>query len=83
VAIVVLAASAALVLAVRTIPRLRPPSRLGDVLCGLAGAGLGLGALMPQHGVDVAEWIVAPVVIAALLPVHVRLLFAGEGFLRV
>lgn len=82
-AIVVLAASAALVLAVMALPLLRPRPRLGDALLVIAGAGLGLGALLPQHGVEAAEWIVAPVVIAALLPVHVRLLFAGEGFLRV
>jgi hypothetical protein len=82
-AIVVLGASAIVVASALIVPRLRPPSRVADALCAVAGAGLGLGALLPQHGVDAAEWIVAPVVIAALLPVHVRLLFAGEGFLRV
>ena len=53
------------------------------LLISLAGVGLGIGALLPQHGVRTVEWIVAPGVLAALLPVHSRLLFAGKGALRV
>jgi hypothetical protein len=82
-AIVVLAASVVVVASVVLVPRLRPPSRIADVLSAISGAGLALGALVPQHGVETAEWIVAPLVLAALLPVHLRLLFAGDGFLRV
>jgi hypothetical protein len=61
----------------------RAPSRTALILTSVAGAGLGIGALLPQHGVRAVEWIVAPGVLAALLPVHIRLLFAGKGPLRV
>lgn len=58
-------------------------SRAALLLASVAGAGLGIGALLLQDGVRTVEWIVAPGVLAALLPVHVRLLFAGKGALRV
>jgi hypothetical protein len=81
--IAVLIVSVALVLFVSLGPGRRLPPRVTHALVALAGAGLGIGALLPQHGVRTAEWIVAPLVLAALLPVHVRLLFTGEGALRV
>jgi hypothetical protein len=59
------------------------PSRTALLLASVAGAGLGIGALLLQHSVRTVEWIVAPGVLAALLPVHIRLLFAGKGPLRV
>jgi hypothetical protein len=79
--IALLACSVALALGVSTRPRL--PARVTSSLVALAGVGMGIGALLPQHGVRMAEWIFAPLVLAALLPVHVRLLFAGKGPLRV
>ncbi len=48
----------------------------------LAGAGLGLGAIMVQRNASAPEWALAPLVCAALLPLNVRLLYAGEGPLR-
>jgi hypothetical protein len=81
--IAALACSVALVLGVSVPGRHRLPSAVTHALVALAGAGLGIGALLPQQGVRTAEWIVAPLVLAALLPVHIRLLFAGNGPLRV
>ena len=81
--IAVLVASAALGLSTSLALRRRLRPRVSQVLFALAGSGLGLGALLPQHHVRAAEWILVPVVLAALSPVHVRLLYAGEGPLRV
>jgi len=81
--IALLIGSVALVVGVSVLPRHRLASRVTFPLVALAGAGLGIGALLLQHGVRTAEWIFAPIVLAALLPVHIRLLFAGKGALRV
>jgi hypothetical protein len=70
-------------LGVSILARLRVSSLVALLLVSIAGAGLGIGALLPQHGVRTVEWILAPGVLAALLPVHVRLLFLGKGPLRV
>ena len=80
--IAVLFASVGL-LAVSVVMLRRGTSRTALLLTFVAGAGLGIGALLPQHDVRTVEWIVAPGVLAALLPVHIRLLFAGKGALRV
>lgn len=81
--IAVLIVSVAIVLVVALPTGRRLPPRVRHSLVALAGAGLGIGALLPQHDVRTAEWVVAPLVLAALLPVHIRLLFAEEGPLRV
>ena len=81
--IALLVASTALGLGTSLVVRKRLPARAIDILVALAGAGLGVGALVLQQDVNAAEWIVVPVALAALLPVHVRLLFTGEGPLRV
>ena len=82
-AIAALTGSAALGAGAPLTLRRRLPASIVHVLVGAAGAGLGAGSLLLQHGVRAVEWIVVLVVLAALLPVHVRLLFHGEGPLRV
>jgi hypothetical protein len=53
-----------------------------DGSMALAGAGLGVGGLMTLDDVGVASWIVAPLVLAAIAPLHVRALFANGGPFR-
>jgi hypothetical protein len=81
--VLVLVCSAGLVVATAIEFRLRLPGDTLDRLFAAAGAGLGVGALLVQHGVGVIEWVVVPVALGALFPLHARLLFAGDGPLRV
>jgi hypothetical protein len=53
-----------------------------DALLALAGVAIGLGGLAVQDDVSGWNWIVAPLLIGVLLPLHVHVLFAGEGPLR-
>jgi hypothetical protein len=53
-----------------------------DGLMALAGAGLGVGGLMTLDDVGTASWIAAPLVLAAIAPLHVRALFANGGPFR-
>jgi transmembrane protein DUF3566 len=80
---VVLAGSAGLVAATAFEFRLRLPGDHVDRLFVAAGAGLGVGALLVQQGVSPVEWVLVPVALGALFPLHARLLFAGDGPLRV
>jgi hypothetical protein len=58
----------------------RPGAR--DAILALVGAAIGVGGLALQDDVGVWSWVVAPLAIGVLLPLHVRALFAGEGPLR-
>ena len=58
----------------------RPGAR--DAILAVVGVAIGLGGLALQDDVGVWSWIVAPLMIGVLLPLHVRVLFAGEGPLR-
>jgi hypothetical protein len=80
---VIIASCAGLAVGSWFLRRHRSPGWLNLAVVAVAGAGLGIGALLPQHGVRPAEWILAPSVLAALLPVHFRLLFVESGPLRV
>jgi hypothetical protein len=62
-------------------PRLDP--RVRDSLMALAGAGLGVGGLLLQSDVEPGSWIVAPVLLAIVAPLHVRALFARGGPYRI
>jgi hypothetical protein len=76
-----LAASAVLLLA--TFPlrtRLRPP--VVDVLLALGGVGIGVGGLLLLDDVELASWVVAPLLLAVAAVAHVRILFAGQGPFR-
>ncbi|HEY7668295.1 MAG TPA: hypothetical protein VIE12_09250 [Actinomycetota bacterium] len=53
-----------------------------DALLALVGVAVALGGLALQHDVGVWSWIVAPLILAVALPLHVRVLFAGAGPLR-
>jgi hypothetical protein len=53
-----------------------------DVLLAVCGAAVGFGGLLVQHDVAVAAWIVTPLLLAAVFPLHVRVLFAGSGPFR-
>jgi hypothetical protein len=77
-----LMASAALVLWTTFGLRSRVPERVWTVLLVIGGAGLGFAGLLFVHDVGIASWLVAPAALAALVPAHVRVLFAGEGPLR-
>jgi hypothetical protein len=81
--VLVLAGSAGLVAATAIEFRRRLPGDQVDRLFAAAGAGLGLGALLVQREVGPVEWVAVPVALGALFPLHARLLFAGDGPLRV
>jgi hypothetical protein len=81
--VLVVTGSAGLVAATAIEFRRRLPGEQVDRLFAAAGAGLGLGALLVQQGVGPVEWVVVPVALGALFPLHARLLFAGDGPLRV
>ena len=80
IAIVLAAGALAVVTAGRS--RTLPPGLAIDALMALAGAGIGAGGLLMLDDVGAASWIVAPAVLAAIAPLHVRALFAREGPFR-
>jgi hypothetical protein len=80
--IALLFVSAVAVVATAWVLRRRGPSRLVDVALALEGAGLALGGLLLLEDVGTGSWIVGPVALAILTPLHVRALFAGEGPFR-
>jgi hypothetical protein len=49
---------------------------------GVAGVGLGIGALCFQHDVGTISWFLAPIVMAVLTIAHTTALVAGDGPLR-
>jgi hypothetical protein len=53
-----------------------------DVALAVTGAMIGIVGLLVQDDVGFWSWIVAPLAAAALLPLHVRFLLAGDGPLR-
>lgn len=77
-----LAASASLVVVAAVVLRRQLSRPLVDGVLALGGAGLGVGGLLLEHDVGVASWVAAPVLLAAITVLHVRLLFAGQGPLR-
>jgi hypothetical protein len=81
--VLVLTGSTGLVAATAVEFRRRLPGNQVDRLFAAAGAGLGLGALLVQHDVGTVEWVAVPAALGALFPLHARLLFAGDGPLRV
>jgi hypothetical protein len=83
VGVLMLSGSAGLVAATAVEFRRRLPGDQVDRLFAAAGAGLGLGALLVQHDVGPVEWVAVPVALGALFPLHARLLFAGDGPMRV
>ena len=71
----------AIVVALPLRTRLRPWLR--DGLLAMAGAGLGVGGLLLQSDVELGSWIVAPVLLAIVAPLHARALFARGGPYRI
>jgi hypothetical protein len=63
--------------------RARLAPRAVDLLAVLGGVLVGLGAVGLTDDPSTVERVLAPLVLAALAPLHVRLLFAGEGPRRV
>jgi len=53
-----------------------------DALLAVSGAGLAVGGLLFVDDVGVGSWVLAPLALALLTPIHVRALFAGEGPFR-
>jgi hypothetical protein len=70
------------ILATASAVRTRAPRRVVDGLLALEGAGLAAGGLLLLDDVETGSWILAPVALAILVPLHVRALFAGEGPFR-
>jgi hypothetical protein len=62
--------------------RARRPWRTTAAALALSGALVGIGAITVQHEANAAEWVLAPVLLGALVPLNVRLLFGGGGPLR-
>jgi hypothetical protein len=78
----VLATCAFAILLTTFVLRTRLPTRVVDVLLAVEGAGLAAGGLMLLDDVGTGSWVLAPVALAILVPLHVRALFAGEGPFR-
>jgi len=53
-----------------------------DLLVAIEGAGLAVGGLLLLEDVGTASWVVGPLALAIMAPLHVRALFAGEGPFR-
>jgi hypothetical protein len=79
---VTLVTSGALVVAV-AVAWARIPRALGDALVACGGAGLAIGGLLVLGGAATSAWIIAPPVVAVLSVVHVRLLVAPGGPMRI
>jgi hypothetical protein len=82
-AVAILAPSAVVLVVSALSMGTRPRRVVHDVPVAVAGAGLGLGALLFQSEVSVAAWVATPLLLAALAVVHVRALFGRGGPLRV
>jgi predicted membrane-bound mannosyltransferase len=72
-------------LLILTVWRLRPRmSSTGlDVLLALEGAAVGIGGLFFLDDVGLAAWILTPIALATIAVLHVKVLFAGSGPLRI
>ena len=65
-----------------SVARTRLVRGLVDVLLAVEGAGLAVGGLLLIDDVSTWSWVVAPTLLAVITPIHVRVLFAGEGPFR-
>jgi hypothetical protein len=77
-----IAISLALVLVTAFVLRERMPRRVVDAVLFVGGAGVALGGLLLLEEVDVASWVVAPLVAAVAAVAQVRAMFAGGGPFR-
>jgi hypothetical protein len=77
-----LGTSTLLVMWTTFVMRSRQPQRVTDGLLAIGGAGVAIGGLLFLSDVSAASWLVAPIVLATLTVVHVRVLFAGGGPFR-
>ena len=57
----------------------RLPAGLAYGSVGACGMGIAAGGLLVQEGVSVASWVVALAALAAVAPLHVRLVFGPPG----
>jgi hypothetical protein len=83
IAIVILMGASVLAVAVALPLRSRLGTRTRDALLAVAGAGMGVGGLLLQSDVEPGSWIVAPLLLAIVTPLHVRALFARGGPYRI
>ena len=79
---VLLVVAAAAMVATTFTLRTRLPAGAIDLLLAAEGASLAVGGLLLVGDVGVASWLVGPLVVAVMAPLHVRVLFAGEGPFR-
>jgi hypothetical protein len=53
-----------------------------DAALAIVGVAIGLAGLAVQEDVGGWSWVVAPLLIGVLLPLHIHVLFAGDGPFR-
>jgi len=63
--------------------RVRLPQHAVDGAAALGGVLVGLGAIGLTDDPSPLGWVLAPAVLGALAPLHLRLLFAGDGPRRI
>jgi hypothetical protein len=74
-----LAVSAAVALVTAFLLRRRLPTPVVAAVLALAGAGLGWGAMQVQLDPAVGEVVAAMVILAVLVPMHVRIVLGPFG----
>jgi hypothetical protein len=75
----IVGASAALALATAFLGRTRLPAPLVIMLLSAAGAGLGLGGMMIRGAPSLGEVLAAVILLAVLVPAHVRIVLGRFG----
>lgn len=73
------AASAAIALVTVLLLHRRLPQGVVLVILALAGAGMGWGGMLIQPDPSVGEFVAAVLILATLIPVHVRLVLGPLG----
>lgn len=77
---VLAAAAAAAVVLIARWARLAAPAAFGGLV--VCGACIGVGALLVQEAPGAGDWVIAPVVLGTLTPIHARLLLGRPGTRR-
>jgi hypothetical protein len=80
--VVVIVVGSALALLVGGWLRTSLPRAAVDALMALAGALIAVGGLLMLDDVNTASWIAGPVMLAVIVPLNVRALFARGGPFR-
>ena len=57
----------------------RLPAAAASAVMAACGTGVAVGALLVQHDVGTASWVVAVVALGVVAPIHARLVFGPPG----